>query len=111
MGPRRQGVATQQKCSHSTPKQTIRKAPMFWLHTSNSLGYPIHEDWVHWLAQYEWIHQNIVSPPAKQPIMYQQITRWCTMHLLFSVTHVSQIQTYMHNPQQTGVVANHTNER
>ena len=93
------------------PKQIIRQAHLFWLHTSSTPGYPIQEGWVPWIPQCKWIHQNRVYPPAKQPTRYQQVTRLCTMHLLFIVAHVSQIQTYTHNLQQINVIANYVINR
>ena len=89
----------------------IRQAPLFWLHTSSTPGYPIYKGWVHWFIQCEWIHQNRASPPAKQPARYQQVTQLYTMHLLFVVAHIRQPQTYTHNLLQTGVIANHTINR
>ena len=40
------GSQPQQKRSHSVPKQTIRQAPLFWLHTSNAPVREISESFV-----------------------------------------------------------------
>ena len=88
IGPLRLGVTTPTKalpCHASANDQT---SPSVLAPHLQWPEYPIHECWVRWLIQYEWIHQNRVSPPSRQPTRYQQVTLVCTMHTLFVVIYI-----------------------